>query len=117
MSETYFSALLDADLAEGAKIEVMLNGWPILICRNGGSIFAVINRCSHAAAPLVDGRVRLGAITCPLHGVRFDLASGRCLGHAYPPLKTFRASVDHGEIRVAAPDALPGAEHLPVRPT
>ncbi len=116
MSRTYFSAMRDADLAEGSRLVVTLKGWPILICRNEGVIFAVINRCSHAASALADGRIRCGAIMCPLHGARFDLASGRCIGAAYPPLATFAVRVDHGDIQVEVPDEVPGAEHLPVRP-
>ena len=116
MSDTYLAALADADLAEGGKTSMTLNGWPVFLCRNEGRLFATVNRCSHAASTLVEGRIRRGAIMCPLHGARFELASGRCIGDAYRPLKTFAIRVTDGEIQVAIPDEPPGAEHLPVLP-
>ncbi len=116
MSETYLSAAIAADLSDGDKIGVTLNGWPILVGRNEGQLFAVINRCSHAASALVEGRVRRGAVMCPLHGARFELASGRCVGGSYPALKTFGVRVVDGEVQVAVPDDRPSAEHLPVMP-
>ncbi len=92
-------------------------GWPVLIARNGGKLQAVIDRCTHAASPLSTGRVRRGAVMCPLHGARFELATGRCLGGGYAPLMTFDVREDsEGWVEVAVPDAAPGQEHLPVRP-
>ncbi|WP_235209585.1 Rieske (2Fe-2S) protein [Sphingobium sp. Ant17] len=62
--------------------------------------------------------MRRGAVMCPLHGARFKLDNGECLGGAgYKALKLYpwRESAD-GWIEVAVPDEAPGAEHLPVKP-
>lgn len=96
----------------------VVNGWPVLVCRDEGKIRALINRCTHAGAHLADGRVRRGVVMCPLHGARFNLDTGECLGGAsYKPLKRFpwRETAD-GWIEVAVPDEAPGAEHLPIKP-
>ena len=66
------------------------------------------------AARLSGGKVRRGAIMCPLHGARFDLASGRCLGGAYPDLRGFPLRIEQGVIEVALPDHPPGFDELPV---
>lgn len=42
-----------------------------------GTVFAVQARCPHRGGPLADGLVAGGRVTCPLHGMSFDLASGR----------------------------------------
>ncbi len=116
MSENFLKAVQAADLADGQSIPVELNGWPVLVCRNEGQIYAVINRCTHASATLEEGRIRKGSVICPLHGARFELASGKCLGGApYRPLKTFEArETAEGWIEVAVPEEGPGAEHMPV---
>ncbi|WP_156680925.1 Rieske (2Fe-2S) protein [Sphingomonas profundi] len=115
MTETFHRALADADLGDNKAVGVILNGWPVAVCRADGAIFAVVDKCTHANALLSDGRVRRGAIMCPLHGARFDLAGGACIGGAYRPLKTFAHRLADGWIEVAVPDEKPGHEHEPVR--
>ena len=119
MAETFHRVVLAHDVEERAVLPFVVNGWPVLVCREEGAIHALINRCTHAAAPLApDGRVRRGAVMCPLHGARFKLDTGECLGGAgYKPLKLYpwREDAD-GWIVVAVPDEAPGMEHLPVKP-
>lgn len=118
MSETYHRVVLAAEVEEKAMLPFIVNRWPVLICREDGDVHAIINRCTHAASELAPGgKVRRGSVMCPLHGARFKLDSGECLGGAgYKPLKIFswRESED-GWIEVAVPDESPGMEHLPVK--
>jgi len=115
MAETYHDVGTEAELASGQSIACLLNGWPVLVSRSDGGIFAVINRCTHAESQLQDGRVRRNMVSCPLHGARFDLATGKCIGGPYRPLKTFPLRITDGRIEVAVPDEAPGREHMPVR--
>jgi nitrite reductase/ring-hydroxylating ferredoxin subunit len=115
MGESYHDVGAEAELASGQSIACLLNGWPILVCRSDTGLFAVINRCTHAESPLNEGRVRRNMIACPLHGARFELATGKCVGGPYRPLKTFETRVQDGRIEVAVPDEAPGREHMPVR--
>lgn len=114
MSETYHRAALESDLGDNGITGVILNDWPVAVCRAEGTLFAVVNKCTHANSELSGGRVRRGSIMCPLHGARFELASGKCIGAAYRPLKTFPVRVTEGWIEVAVPDEKPGAEFRPV---
>ena len=119
MPETFHRVIEASKIEERALLPFLVNGWPVLICRDDGNVHAMINRCSHAAAQLApDGRVRRGTVMCPLHGARFKLDSGECVGGAdYKPLRIFawRETAD-GWIEVAVPDEAPGAEHLPIKP-
>jgi nitrite reductase (NADH) small subunit len=45
-----------------------------------GRIYALDNRCPHRAGPLADGIVEGRTVACPLHGRKFDLLTGSCLG-------------------------------------
>ena len=115
MVDRYCDVCAESDLGVGQSRSEILNEWPILLCRIESGIFAVINRCTHAESPLSGGRVARGTVSCPLHGARFDLASGKCLGANYLPLRTFAVRVDNGRIAVAVPDDAPGYHYRPVQ--
>lgn len=51
---------------------------------------------------------------CPLHGARFELATGKCLGAAYRDLRVFPLRITDGMIEVAIPDTKPAMEDLPI---
>ena len=114
MIETYHDIASEADLALGQSRAHLINGWPILLCRSEAGLFAIINRCTHAASPLEGGRIRRNTISCPLHSARFDIASGQCVGAAYRPLKTFAVRIEKGRVAVAVPNELPGDDHRPL---
>lgn len=114
MALSFHRAVRAEALAEGALVRVNVNGWPVLLARNEGTPYATIDRCSHAASALSTGRLRRGVVMCPLHGARFELATGRCIGSSYDPLMTFETRLDDEWIAVAVPDAPPGFEHLPI---
>lgn len=115
MSESYHDVCRDSELTVGHALAKIIKGWPVLVCRSEQGFHAVINRCTHAASPLTDGRVRRSSITCPLHGARFDLVTGKCLGLPYLPLKVFPVRVVEGRLEVAVPDEEPDVQQLPVR--
>ena len=49
-----------------------------------GELFATQPRCPHKGGPLADGIVGGGAVVCPLHARRFDLATGEATGAGHP---------------------------------
>jgi nitrite reductase/ring-hydroxylating ferredoxin subunit len=104
----------EADIAEGTMRVHGLGGWQVLVARSEGKLLAVNDRCTHQAARLSTGRIRRGAIMCPLHGARFDLADGRCIGAAYPALRQFDLRVVEGAVEVLVPNAPPGMQETPV---
>lgn len=57
-----------------------MDGESILICNSAGTYYAVANNCTHRDSLLEKGRIRNGYISCPLHGVRFNLETGEPMG-------------------------------------
>jgi anthranilate 1,2-dioxygenase ferredoxin component len=114
MSEIWHSVIAESDFPESGKYACMLGGWYILIARTEEGIFAVNDRCTHASSRLSGGRIRRGAVMCPLHGARFDLASGKCLGAAHPDLRSHAVRIVEGMIEVGVPASVPGVEDIPV---
>ena len=97
-------------LPEGGTLTIIFEGESVLLCRSRGKLFAVQNRCTHAASPLQEGKVRNGCISCPLHGARFDLETGACMNAAlgYRPLQTFPVREVGGRIEIGpTPVGLP----------
>jgi 3-phenylpropionate/trans-cinnamate dioxygenase ferredoxin subunit len=107
MSEGEFHKVASVDeIAEGAELEISIGGWDILVCRHGGKIYAVENRCSHRHEKLVHGRLRRGRIICPVHGAHFDLASGAACGPpATCPIATFAVRNCGGILEISVPAA------------
>jgi anthranilate 1,2-dioxygenase ferredoxin component len=52
---------------------------------------------------------------CPLHGARFDLVTGTCIGGVYSALRKFPLRIEDGMIEVAVPSTAPGMADLPVK--
>ena len=76
-------------------------GLKLLVCNSGGEFVVVENRCSHQDQPLERGRIRNGYIICPVHGMRFRLASGEPVGQLTRiPLRLFESRVIDGEVQV-----------------
>ena len=54
---------------------------PVAIFRTGDDqVFALIDRCPHKQGPLSMGIVHGSSVTCPLHAMKVDLATGELLG-------------------------------------
>lgn len=114
MSETWQPVLAENEFLEDGSLAVRVAGWHVLIARTENGFAALNDRCTHQAARLSGGRIRRGAVMCPLHGARFDVASGRCIGAAYRDLRTFPLRIAGGVIEVLVPDAPPGIDEIPV---
>ncbi len=114
MSDTWHPVLAEADFPEDGKATAILNGWHVMITRTDDGYHAMNDRCTHAASHLSTGRIRRGAVMCPLHGARFELATGRCMGGAYRPIRMFELRIVDGTIEVLVPDAQPQPEDLPI---
>ncbi len=62
-----------------------------------GRLFATRNRCPHRQGPLSEGLCGAGKIICPLHGHKFDLATGQ---GAEPgeSIKVYRVTESNGDV-------------------
>ncbi|MFT4027868.1 MAG: non-heme iron oxygenase ferredoxin subunit [Novosphingobium sp.] len=103
MSDPAFTAVSTlAELPEGAKQAVTVNGVSVLLCHSDGKVFAVRNECSHAHETLDCGRMKYGWIACPIHGARFDLETGEPLNPpATQPIRTYAVRIVGEAIEVA----------------
>jgi 3-phenylpropionate/trans-cinnamate dioxygenase ferredoxin subunit len=103
VSNSFVRVLQAAELPPGSKKAVEVAGKWILLCNTNDRLFAVSNICSHAEEKLDCGRMGRTWIACPLHGARFELATGRAMNPpATKPIATYEVRVVEEWIEVAA---------------
>ena len=69
-----------ADIVPGELRAFSVEGvtWPVIVTYVDGELVACPGVCPHEDVALVDGDLEGATITCPGHGYRFDLHTGRC---------------------------------------
>ena len=97
----WVTALPSAELPEGAKTCVEIEGSPIFLTRQNSIVFAMHNRCNHRGGPLAEGDIVDGCIECPWHGSRFRLDNGGVArGPATAPQSAFETREENGQIEL-----------------
>jgi nitrite reductase/ring-hydroxylating ferredoxin subunit len=88
-------------LTAGRPLRVVVDDTPILLLRQGESIYAIHDRCSHRGCALSDGNVAGDEIVCACHGSRFSLRDGSVRhGPATMPQPAFETRVQDGRVEL-----------------
>lgn len=94
------ACLLSALDAE-APFAVTVEDTPVLLVRHGARVSAIGDRCTHRGAPLHEGDIVDGCITCPWHGSLFRLDDGVVVrGPATRPAPAFETRIVGGHVQV-----------------
>ncbi len=106
------------DFPPGSQRVVSVGRAEVGVFNVGGRLFALPNVCPHQFGPLCEGPVggttacsaetgwrfawvREGEIvTCPWHGLEFDITTGHCLASAKIRLRQYVVTVDDGQVTV-----------------
>lgn len=101
------------ELPMGARKSIFVDDVPALLIRIGDDYFAIEDVCSHDGQPLTDGPVQAGQITCPRHGARFDLRTGKpkCMP-ATSPISVFAVEHRSDGIYVGPQDAVTASSSM-----
>jgi 3-phenylpropionate/trans-cinnamate dioxygenase ferredoxin subunit len=80
MAETEFVAVAKVEaIPDPGSLLVEVGERLVVLVHSAGRFYALDDVCTHDGGPLSDGPICDGAIVCPRHGARFDLASGAAL--------------------------------------
>ncbi len=91
-------------LGEGRTFEIGHTAVAVFFTREG-KVLATQAFCPHQGAPLADGIIGAGKLICPLHGCKFDLATGKPEGTGCTPLDTYPVSLGgEGDILLSLGD-------------
>lgn len=80
MERGQFIDIAKVDEIPSGKIKhVEINGKEIMLANVNGKFYALDDRCGHMNALLSMGNVIGNIVTCPFHGAKFDVTSGKKL--------------------------------------
>jgi 3-phenylpropionate/trans-cinnamate dioxygenase ferredoxin subunit len=87
------------EIPPGGRKSIVVDEMPALLIRIGDDFYAIEDVCTHDGQPLTDGPLHGSEITCPRHGARFDVKTGRALCMpAIEPVATFDIEVRDGAV-------------------
>jgi nitrite reductase/ring-hydroxylating ferredoxin subunit len=95
--------------AKGYKIK----GFDLAIFNINGEFYAIDRKCTHLGGNLVKGKIKDKTVTCPLHGAKYNLETGRLLEQAgtiaswFKKAKntnTYEITTEDDELVIALPD-------------
>jgi 3-phenylpropionate/trans-cinnamate dioxygenase ferredoxin component len=100
----YFTICAQEDLPPGERLFLDINQVPVVVFNINGSYYAMDDVCTHDDGPLGEGELEGFEITCPRHGARFDVRSGKVLS---PPAVTndriYPIMLDGNDIKIGIP--------------
>ena len=76
-NESYVEVAKVEEIPSGKMKHIEFNGKEIMIANLDGKFYALNDRCSHTNAPLSMGHIQGNIVTCPMHGARFDITTGK----------------------------------------
>lgn len=68
-----------ADVGTDKVFKASVDGQSVLVAQVGEKYCAVANKCPHLGLPMAKGKFEDGVITCPFHGSKFDMCTGKNL--------------------------------------
>lgn len=91
----------EASVQELKPLLVTSAGVEIVLVRERGSWYALLDRCAHQGGPLHDGRIQDGCVVCPWHSSRYRLSDGVAVsGPTAHPQPTVQVRVRDGKVEV-----------------
>ncbi|KYC45516.1 MAG: Sulredoxin [Candidatus Methanofastidiosum methylothiophilum] len=89
------------DIKNGTMKKFEIGGKEILISNIDGKYYAINNKCTHRNGDLSQGKLEGNIVTCPKHGSKFDITTGKVLsGPKIPLLKLKINDEERYEIKI-----------------
>ena len=82
----------------GRKLVFPGDGESILVMNVGGQFYALENSCPHAGASIANGICEGHQLTCPAHGLKFNITNGQCVASPGMRVKTYAVQILDGHL-------------------
>ncbi len=80
---------------------IEIDGRKLLIIHHNNEYKVIENKCGHFEMPLDGGSIENGAIRCPVHGITFDLTTGKAINRPYEqcvPVVVLKCEIEDGKL-------------------
>ncbi len=92
-----------SDFREGEGKLFEANGKSIAVFKVKGKFYAVEEKCTHRGGPLHEGSLDGTTVTCPWHGSKFDIRTGKVMGGpATKDVPSYKVTVKGEDVLVDA---------------
>src|SRR5271170_5542055 len=88
-------------IPDGSGVPFKAVGKDVALFKLGGNICAIADTCPHAGGSLGMGKLDGNIVTCPVHGMRFDVTTGCFSGTSDFGVAAYAVKVVDGKIMVA----------------
>ena len=93
-----------ADLPAGARRLVFVPGFEAVVVLNvDGDFLALENSCPHAGASMASGACSGYELTCPAHGLKFNVRNGQCTASPKMRVPTHAVAIRYGQLWLEQP--------------
>ena len=90
-----------AEVVDGELAAFDVSGASVAVANVSGTLHAFGDTCTHAGCSLASGDLEGTVVTCPCHGSKFDVTTGRVLrGPAQKPVESYVVRVENRTLQV-----------------
>lgn len=82
----YIEVAKTSEIPVGAKKVATIEGTEVLIANVDEKYYAIGNKCTHMSGDLFKGTLEGNVVTCPRHGAKFDITTGKVISGPKVPL-------------------------------
>jgi Ferredoxin subunits of nitrite reductase and ring-hydroxylating dioxygenases len=108
MLETDFTKVASrSEVPAGKVIKAQVGEDEVLLANVGGSFYAIANKCPHMHGNLSEGTLDGEIVTCPRHGAKFNVTTGKAVGN--PKMGLFHPKVSDAvvyQVKIDGEDVL-----------
>jgi len=94
------ACLSGSALAQGQRKFVRVDGKDIVIFNVNGEVYAIDDSCPHSGASLFSGSLHGYYLTCPAHGLSFDIRTGCMRKGTGFNVRTYRCKLADDSIEI-----------------
>lgn len=86
MESGFIRVACTSEIEVGKTKKAVAGGMEVLIVNVDGNFYAVDSLCTHYGGDLSEGKLEGNILTCPIHGAKFDVKTGRVVSPPAEPL-------------------------------
>ena len=97
-TDGFVFATSESQVTDSSGLAVEIQGKEYALFRVAGQIQAIDNACPHEGAPLAQGEVTDGVVTCPWHGWTFNGCTGCSINPQGRDVRSYPVKVEAGKV-------------------